>query len=107
MLIVGLEVAATAILLSKKQYKFVTDAMCRTVLVMACYMALLTYGDFGISGVWAGLSVFYGARMVQNVPSMLKVMQQDAAPLRVLSSPPPPPPAPNGDESSPHLRPQA
>ena len=106
MLIVGLEVAATALLMSKKQYKFVTDAMCRTVLVMACYMALLSYGDYGISGVWAGLSVFYGARMVQNVPSMLKVMQQEA-PLRVSSSQPPPPPAPNGDESSPQLSPQA
>uniref|UniRef100_A0A061S4R5 Protein DETOXIFICATION n=1 Tax=Tetraselmis sp. GSL018 TaxID=582737 RepID=A0A061S4R5_9CHLO len=83
MMAVGMEVAATAILIAKKQYKFIAGAMFRTVLMTAGYVSLVLHYDLGLRGVWFGLFVFYGSCMCQSVPKMIHAVRQE---LRAFNS---------------------
>ena len=74
-IVYGLDVAATSILMSKKMYKAVSATMTRTVMVMGCYAVFLSQADLGLYGVWVGLIVFYGSRMIQNIPCMLEAVR--------------------------------
>jgi len=73
----GLEVAATAILISKQDYGFMYNAMLRTLGVTVVYMLMVKVQGWGLSAVWWGFVLFFACRALQSVPRMRHIMQQD------------------------------
>lgn len=73
----GLEVAATAILVAKQDYKFMYNAMLRTLGVTTAYMSLVWWQGWGLPAVWWGFVVFFASRALQNIPRMVSVVRQE------------------------------
>jgi hypothetical protein len=80
MLFVGVEVAATAILISRRQYQFITGAMFRTLLATLAYLGAASHFGWGLNGVWMGLAVFYGSRASQSIPRMMREVRVETDP---------------------------
>jgi Na+-driven multidrug efflux pump len=69
MMLTAADVGATGILLARRDLAYVARAFVVTLCALAAFVSVFVKGPYGmgLSGVWAGLVLFFGLRCVQSV----------------------------------------
>ena len=67
MMMVGLDVAATAILVTRRELAYIARSYTITLASLALLMLGCQRYGWGLGGVWWGVVYFFGARCVQSI----------------------------------------